>query len=386
MTLWILWGWLAFCLALLFGGFRAGEAAQRAARAGVRPPPFWPRCALIVPVAGRSGDLEESLAALARQDYPGFEMLVALQGPEDPAAAVAARLAASQPHLRLIYGVALPGCSRKNGNLLAGVAALERGVEVLVFADAGHRAPPGWLRGMVQPLATGVSPACSGYHRIAFRRGDPLVAGAWALVVHLMGTLRGVPRLRMPWGGATAVTRALFERLAVAELWRRTVVDDVTLGARLRCAGILPALPVGAPVETLLEAPRWGDFLDWLTRQLAFLKYLHPLSWALLGLCGALFSLATAAVLLLGFWRIAALDPPLLAALTTLGAGLLFFGPPDAQGRMRCHPAAALAALGAALWCHLRSACSMEIVWAGFRYRVRFGGGVTSGGPPAERR
>jgi hypothetical protein len=368
---------LALSLAVLSGGLAAGKRAHRLA-ATLRSPAWWPRAALIVPVTGNRTGMAGALESLALQDYPGFRMIIALRSPADPAAATAGALAAAHPHVRLALAGAATRCAQKNGNLLAGIAAVEREIAVFVFADAGHLAAPGWLKGMVHPLAVGASPVSSGYHRIAFTPGDSLTAGAWSLVVHLLGALRGVPRLRMPWGGATAITRALFERLSIAALWGGTVVDDVTLGARLRQADITPALPTGPLLLTPLAHPSWGAFLDWLTRQLAFLKFIHPGEWIALTLVGTLFSLALLASVLIGIGQFPGLAPPILACLALIAAAFVYFGPADGEGKMRFQPLAVLAALVAALWCQARLCRSMEIAWAGIRYRVAFGGRVVS--------
>ena len=58
-------------------------------------PAVQPRITILKPLHGNEPLLEQALASLCRQDYPGFQVVFGVQNPADPAIAVVERLRAA---------------------------------------------------------------------------------------------------------------------------------------------------------------------------------------------------------------------------------------------------------------------------------------------------
>ena len=380
---------ITILFALIHGGLLAAawQAARRLEAAPPSPPApsAWPPVRVVLPIAGVSPSRQESLDDLADQDYPGFEIQLACHVADEPACEqvrgwVRYRAQRGGAPAELVLAETARTCSQKNQNLLAALGSPGPAERVLVFTDADYRRPPDWLRRLVAPIAEGQPAVSSGYYHAAAGRGwRAALRPVSALLLFLT---RQYAVLRQPWGGATALSRGLFDELKVADLWASHVVDDVALAERLRAARI-PVIGINAPA---LLAPAMGaeDFAwgDWFTRQLAYLRAVQPGAWAGIGaglLLMAVSLLWMAGLLMAGMrispavWGLAVLD---LALLTGMGLGLRARHPrPGPRGRW----------LAAFFWfwlaapiCHLRTAFSRTIRWRGVRYRVGFGGRVLS--------
>lgn len=249
-------------------------AAERKTADGEERPPV----ALIVPVTGRDPGLGANLESLADQNYGNYRLILACQDRTDPAWGEVLRLAESRDRVVPVQAGRATGCAQKNFNLLAGVAAAGDDPRILVFADATRRAAPDWLGEMVRPMVEGGARVVSGYHRIRSIRPNLAVA-IRAQVVNLLSLAKLSPALNQTWGGATAITRELFEELAAVRLWSRAVVDDVSLAARLRKHRVRTFSTRAEPLETRIEADSWPRMWSWLVRQIAFLRYYFHPTW-----------------------------------------------------------------------------------------------------------
>jgi|UniRef100_A0A7C5EPG5 ceramide glucosyltransferase len=384
MATYVLLGLMALVLAAFAGLLRVGgRALAWETPAQEENPPRWPRLALIVPVAGASPGLARRLAALLDQDYPDYQVVFATRDREDPATRVIVDLLRQKPKGRLVLSGPARTCGQKNANLLAGLKLAGEGPEILAFCDSNQEALPDFLRRLAAPLARGQARVASGYHHII--PGDNLLA-TWgrAVTVLVLHLTKAIPRLNQPWGGATAIRRDLFTALKVERLWGETVVDDVSLAARLIKARIPVAFPPGATLATPLSGETWASWYSWLFRQWIYLKYYLPGSW----LAAGLFLHLTAALVMgsLGLLFLGLLG---LAPLDHFWASLGFLGGLTTQTLIlrRCHPgssspglwlASSLAALLMASLVHLKTCLTQTITWRGLTYMVDWRGKVVS--------
>jgi ceramide glucosyltransferase len=377
-------------MALVLLGFaalvRAGRRGLRTAPTAGEEPVRWPRLAWIVPVAGTSPGLEERLATFLTQDYPDYQVIFAVRDLDDPAARLLSRFIRPQPQARLVVAGPARNCGQKNTNLLAGVKLAGEDPDLLVFADANQTAPPDFLRRLVAPVVRGEAEVASGYHHlIPSHRG--LAGWGRALTVLTLYLTKTLPRLNQPWGGATAIRRETFYALGVQRLWGETVVDDVSLAARVRRAGLGTALAPGAALTTPSSADTWSSWQDWLFRQWIYLKFYLPGSWLAAGIFLQLAVILTlVAVLRVSLALVHAMwsfwDLPAAGFLSGLAALALALRPlhpaPPSPARWL---AAGLAALVMASWVHLKTAFSHRITWRGLTYRMAPGGRVRGVAP-----
>ncbi|MFZ2090086.1 MAG: glycosyltransferase [Desulfobaccales bacterium] len=376
---------MALTLLAFFGLVRAGSRVlgPEAREREKDPPAHWPSLALIVPVAGAPPGLAKRLQALLHQDYPDYQVIYATRDLDDPATRVIAALIWGESRGRLVVAGPARTCGQKNQNLLAGVRLAGEAPEILAFCDANQEAPPDFLRKLAAPLARGEGVVTSGYHH-AIPGDHRLATWGRAVSVLTLYLTKAIPWLNQPWGGATAIRRETFESLGVAQLWAETVVDDVSLAARLILARIPVCLSRGVELATKVSGETLASWESWLFRQWIYLKYYLPGSWlaagALMYLLTA-FTLMSATQLLLAPWGWGTPSSMLislafLAALSALALALrsLHPGPPPWPLWL----AAFLASLVMASWVHLKTCLTQKISWRGKAYQVDWRGRVSS--------
>jgi ceramide glucosyltransferase len=151
------WGLLVVLLLTSFSLFMTGAthvAVQRVkARGAKRHSGPMPPISVLKPLCGVDEGLYENLAALARQDYPEFELVLGAEDPDDPALNVARAVRRDFPELeiRIVVGMPSVGMNPKVSNLSA---LSERAAhDLLLISDSNVRPDPAYLRALVAELA-----------------------------------------------------------------------------------------------------------------------------------------------------------------------------------------------------------------------------------------
>ncbi|HEX2254636.1 MAG TPA: glycosyltransferase [Thermoanaerobaculia bacterium] len=219
------------------------------------PEPPLPPLSVLKPLKGVDQDLEANLAALARQDYPVFELVLGTAQADDPALAVARRVAARFPAVavQVVTGAPAFGLNPKVTNLrhLAAHARHEH----LLISDSNVRPGPGYLRALAAELpptggrggAALVSSVLAG-HGLALRCGPHPTAGALCEDLHLgtfvaAGVLAADAALRPCVVGKSMLFRR--SDLAAVGGWRAVadvLAEDYVLGRAFAAAGWRVAL------------------------------------------------------------------------------------------------------------------------------------------------
>ncbi len=112
-----------------------------------------PAISVLKPVKGAEPGLYENLCAIARQDYPEFEILIGAEDPDDPALAIARHVKRDLPEvaIRVVSGAATIGHNPKVCNLSM-LSQRARHDWVLV-SDSNVRPDAGYLRAMAAELS-----------------------------------------------------------------------------------------------------------------------------------------------------------------------------------------------------------------------------------------
>jgi len=265
---------IALGVASLHSGQRQWNAIRSQVQAG---PPLWtPPATLIVPIKGLEPGLVDNLRSLLEQDYPDYELLIAVRDSADPAVAQIKPWLNSRARL-VVAGRGPRDTSEKIGNLLAAVSQARANSEVFAFADSDGRAGRGWLRGLISPLRDPAVGAATGYRWYFPDRGEfwPLVQSVWNAAI--AGTF-GAGDPPFAWGGAMAIRRNIFEKARVAEYWLGSVSDDYQLTRAIRAAGLRIAYSAHAMVETGGGCSAC-EFLEWAVRQLTIARIYDARTW-----------------------------------------------------------------------------------------------------------
>jgi len=317
---------------------RSGFAYLRYLRASLerRPGNYQPRVTVIVPVKGIDAGFDSNLAAFLTQDYPGYQLIFAVASREDAAydhlvQVIAATTPASQtrhrssddsptmdPRPTLVVAGYSDACGEKVHNLRRGLAAVDLGTDVLVFADIDATPKGDWLRSLVAPLADPAVTVSTGFRWYLPGPGfTSRLRAAWDTTV---ATMLGDHGENFAWGGSTAIRAAEFQRLRIAEeYWSGTVSDDYALTRAVRDAhGKIRFEP--RCLVASREDSSFADFFRWANRQVVLTRVYNTRLWWM----GFVSYLLYAAPFLLGLALIlwpSTLSPTSSAA--TLRAGIL---------------------------------------------------------------
>jgi len=227
--------------------------------------------ALIVPVTGAGAGsreaLREALRSLAAQDYPDYELIVAVPNAESlPAGTL-------PPKAK----VALGGEGGRISLLESGVRASRRSTKVFAFAGSNGVVSRFWLRALVAPLSEEGVGASTGFRCYAPEPPAfwPLVQSVWNSVI--AGRL-GPGGNDFAWGGAMAITKENFQQERVAEYWAGAERDDLALAGAMRDSQQSIAFAPGAIVVCRGRAtPR--QFFRQARREMALARAGLPQLW-----------------------------------------------------------------------------------------------------------
>jgi cellulose synthase/poly-beta-1,6-N-acetylglucosamine synthase-like glycosyltransferase len=211
-------------------------------RDDVSPEPArWPRVSLIVPARDEARDLERAVRTRLTDDYPNLQVILVDDRSTDGTGAIADRLAADDPRVKVVHVTELPA------GWLGKLNALHRGVaeadgEWLLFSDADIEFAPGTLRRTVSLCERR---GCDHLTVLpSFRQNGLLLDAAihaFARALVILGRLWAVPDMssRVAVGGGifNLVRRRAYDRTPGFEYLRLEIADDVALAQMIKRAG-----------------------------------------------------------------------------------------------------------------------------------------------------
>ncbi len=242
----------------------------------------YPTVGIIIPATGDNPSMQEALSSLLEQDYPNILPVIVTASEQDPATRLANSLKDKFPHLDCIIAGQAQTCSQKNHNILQGLNHVGARADIYVFCDSTHIAKPNFVRALVWPIVKSEAGFCTGYHDVE-AVDDHVVSLAYQFSVLLMRLLQAIVTLAQPWGGAMAVSRAMFEEHKIADTWKENVVDDCSLAAIMLKKRIHVRLCPQAMLTTKAKNHSLPTWQAWMQRQVLFLKFCVISQWYLLG-------------------------------------------------------------------------------------------------------
>ncbi len=290
------WFFVGPALALAIFALRRERRRARwvAERLAADPDDPTPAATLIVGLDGPEEHLRENLAALASQNYPNYELLVAARTAADiPPDSL-------PPRVTVVLGGAQDEkTSARIQNLLSGVRAARKRSEILAFADTAGRVSMGWLRALAAPLADPEVGASTGYRFYAPEPPDfwSLVRSVWDAPI---AGLLGPGDNPFAWCGSLAMRKDKFFELRVPDAWRGSPSEDGALTQAVHKARCQIAF---APGALLAYTGRAGarQFFSEAQRLMAMARAWFPRLWwsalaAHVFYCGGMAAAVTASV------------------------------------------------------------------------------------------
>lgn len=373
--------WEALALAPVAGGSAFSVLSLLAAhrvlgRSYAADLSFRPPITVLKPIYGFDKDLETNLRGLCAQDYPDYQIVLAVQRTDDPALPILRRLAAEYPErATLVVRQSEPVVNGKVQNLVNALAAARH--PILIVSDSDVRARPDYLSAIVTPLRDpDVAYSCTLYRAAS--------AARWYEKLELLGINADfVPSLLFSyWTGASlfclgasvAFRREDLERVGGMAALGDYLVEDYELGRRLAELGKRRMVLVPHVVDILVG---FSDFPTWWRHQVYWdqnTKAANPAGFALTVLTRAVpFALLFAA--LRGFdpvgWAVLA-----GALAVRLGASALFAGiyHKDTEGLRALWLLPFRDLLGLVSWA--LALTKRSFVWRGHRFRLTRAGRI----------
>jgi ceramide glucosyltransferase len=230
-----------------------------------------PPISVLKPIRGLDPDAYENFASFCRQDYPEFEILFAVNDPEDPAVPFVRKLIADFPgrSIRLIVAEERLGPNTKVSNLCRLVREARH--DLLVITDSDVRVEPGYLRSVAtmfrDPGVGGATALYRGQDNLQFVAAMDCVGSSTAFCGAAL-VARELEGLKFMMGSTMATTKECLAEIGGFEAMVDLHSDDYELGRRIAARGYR--------IE-LLSEPVWMAFPSQTLG--AYLR--HELRWAI---------------------------------------------------------------------------------------------------------
>lgn len=205
-----------------------------------------PAVSIVKPLSGADEGLEENLESFFALDYESFEVVFSFASRDDPAFAVARRVADRHPErpTTFVFDAREPGGNSKVNRLAAAVPYAKH--RLLLFSDGNVRVRPDFLRRAVSSFAGDPN---LGLVSHLFRATGARSLGSRLETLYLNGCLlpgtaavAAVLRIPCVVGKSILVSRRALEAIGGISTLRDHLAEDYLLGQAIQRAGFRVAL------------------------------------------------------------------------------------------------------------------------------------------------
>jgi ceramide glucosyltransferase len=239
---------------------------------------FTPYLNIFVPCKGWNENLNACLRSILNQDYSNYKVIFITESEEDKATTEILKLLKEYDNAFHLISGRTKTCSQKNHNLLMAVDRYSD-CDIFVFCDSDLLLEKYWLSNLVRPLSDKSTSFSASFYSVEsrdeirnFTRMFYTGFSSYTLMM-LVGT-------DVIWGGSMAVKKNSFKELGIAELWKKTVVDDMTIAKLVRKENEKVFIVYPNGIKSFINgATSMKNVLKWSIRQIQYLKYYLKAYW-----------------------------------------------------------------------------------------------------------
>lgn len=210
---------------------------------------------ILKPVHGLEKNQRENLRSACLQDYPEYQVVFSVQGPDDAALPLLRELESEFGPQRVTVAVESrrAGTNGKINNMIGGLRHAR--YDLLVISDSDILLPPDYLQSIVAPLADpGVGCVCTLYKaagaRTWYEKMELLTLNADFMPNVIFAHVSGASKFCL--GASAALRRATLERIGGLESLADYLVEDYEMGRRIAMLGMKIAI-VPRFVDTIVD-------------------------------------------------------------------------------------------------------------------------------------
>jgi cellulose synthase/poly-beta-1,6-N-acetylglucosamine synthase-like glycosyltransferase len=242
---------------------------------------FYPPLNIFVPCKGWNKDLYAYLSSILNQDYGNYKVIFITESEEDKSNIEIEKLVKEYDKAIHIISGKAEKCAQKNHNLLKAIEKYSDS-DIFVFCDSDLLYDKNWLSNLVKPFSDENISFSASFYSVEGQENNKNFASIFysGFSFFTLMMLLGVDAI---WGGSMAMRKSTFERLGIAELWKKTVVDDMTTAkiVKKEKEKVFIVYPNGLK-SFISDSTSLKNVFRWSKRQVLYLKYYLKLYWLLL--------------------------------------------------------------------------------------------------------
>jgi ceramide glucosyltransferase len=239
---------------------------------------FTPPVSCLKPIKGTDKDAYKNFASFCRQDYPEYELLFCVDGPDAPVLEIIEQLRREFPKrsIRVLFGSGRIAANDKAAKLARLVS--EARYETLVISDSDVRARPDYLRNVVAPLAhPEVGAVTLPYISVDEKNFADTLQSVGMLSDFYAGIFaaKQLDGVRFAIGPTIATTRSQLERFGGYKSIENRPGDDLLIGRSIAEQGYrVELLPY--TIETVADFESMRELLQKRLRWLVVMRHMRP--------------------------------------------------------------------------------------------------------------
>jgi len=242
---------------------------------------FFPTLNIFVPCKGWNKDLNTYLTSILNQDYKNYKVIFITESEEDKANSEISKLLKEYSNATHLISGKAEKCAQKNHNLLKAIEKYSDS-EIFVFCDSDLLYDKNWLSNLVKPFSDENISFSASFYSVEGHENVRNLASTFysGFSFFTLMMLLGVDAI---WGGSMAMRKSTFEKLKIAELWGKTVVDDMTTAKLVKKEKekVFIVYPNGLK-SFVNDSISLKNVFRWSKRQVLYLKYYLKPYWLLL--------------------------------------------------------------------------------------------------------